>query len=102
MRLTDRDIVLALLRGGKVKRKFEKHKGGVIMTVPFQCRECACIDVDEYGKLYRTCGCVPSESIEQKMECLDSFHRRFENEPPREYLTVPGWAVGTRFAKCRL
>ena len=26
MRLTDRDIVLALLRGGKVKRKFEKHK----------------------------------------------------------------------------
>lgn len=27
MRLTDRDIVLALLRGGKVKRKFEKHKG---------------------------------------------------------------------------
>ena len=27
MRLTGRDIVLALLRGGKVKRKFEKHKG---------------------------------------------------------------------------
>lgn len=27
MGLTDRDIVLALLRGGKVKRKFEKHKG---------------------------------------------------------------------------
>ena len=27
MRLTDRDIVLALLRGGKVKRKFEKHNG---------------------------------------------------------------------------
>ena len=27
MRLTDRDIVLALLRGGKGKRKFEKHKG---------------------------------------------------------------------------
>ena len=27
MRLTDRDIVLALLRGGKAKRKFEKHKG---------------------------------------------------------------------------
>ena len=43
------------------------------MTVPFQCRECACVDVDEYGKLYRTCGCVPSESIEQKMECLDAI-----------------------------
>ena len=27
MRLTDRDVVLALLRGSKVKRKFEKHKG---------------------------------------------------------------------------
>ena len=27
MRLTDRDIVLALSIGGKVKRKFEKHKG---------------------------------------------------------------------------
>lgn len=27
MRLTDRDIVLVLSRGGKAKRKFEKHKG---------------------------------------------------------------------------
>ena len=27
MRLTGRDIVLALLRGSKVKRKFEKRKG---------------------------------------------------------------------------
>lgn len=72
------------------------------MTAAFQCRNCACVDVDEYGKLYRTCGCVPSESIEQKMECLDSYHRRFENEPPREYLTVPEWAVNTRFARYRL
>ena len=29
MRPTDRDIVLALSRGGKAKRKFEKHKGEV-------------------------------------------------------------------------
>ena len=72
------------------------------MTVPFQCRECACVDVDEYRKMKRTSGCVPSEANEQKMECLDSYHRRFENEPPREYLTVPVWAVNTRFARYRL
>ena len=72
------------------------------MTAAFQCRNCACVDVDEYGKLYRTCGCVPSDSIEQKVECLDSFHRRISTEPPRDSLVGPKWAVGTRYAKYRL
>ena len=42
------------------------------MTAAFQCRNCACVDVDEYGR------------------------------PPREYLIVPDWAVNTRFARYRL